>query len=77
MIDIIATILSILGAIINAQEKIEGFYIWIVSNVLWTIYCIDSNQIPLGLTFIVYIGISAYGIKEWRKNEKQKTDKRY
>ena len=32
------TFFSIFGAILNAIEMIEGFYIWIFANSMWIIY---------------------------------------
>ena len=69
MIDIIATILSICGAVLNAQHRIFGFYIWIVANTTWIIYGYMTGQIYLCITFLVYNIISVYGIYKWRKDE--------
>jgi len=65
MIDAIATLLSITGAILNADEKISGFYIWAISNTMWIIYGIKTKQKWLVISFIVYLITSLYGIWKW------------
>lgn len=69
MIDLIATILSILGAIVNAKHNIYGFHIWIVSNIIWIVYSAMTNQLWLMITFFVYSFISLYGIYHWKNGD--------
>lgn len=66
LIGSIATILSILGAIINARGDKWGFYWWIVSNALWIFYAIGMHTWPQIPMYAVYIGICIYGIIEWK-----------
>ena len=61
----IATVLSIIGAILNAQKKTSGFYIWIIANILWVIYDLILQNYPQAVLFTVYAGISTYGIVVW------------
>ena len=68
MIDLIATILSILGAILNAKGMISGFYVWLVSNSLWMLYGGITNQSYIIATFFMYSIITLYGIDCWKKD---------
>jgi len=65
MLTKIATILSVLGAILNANKQISGFYLWTISNILWIIYGYRSKQKYLTITFITYLIITLYGIWNW------------
>ena len=68
----ILTALSIIGALRNAQEKIDGFYIWIVANIGWIIYDVITNQPAQIALFAVYTAISIFGVYQWIKNRKKK-----
>ena len=70
LISWILTTLSVIGAIRNAQGKIDGFYIWVVSNVGWIVYDIVTNQPAQIALFSVYAVISLYGILKWNKNKR-------
>lgn len=61
------TILSVIGAIRNAQGKIDGFIIWLVSNSGWVVYDIVTNQPAQIALFSVYTIITIYGLYKWRK----------
>jgi len=67
MIDIIATILSITGVFFNAKKNIYCWYIWIMSNILWIIYSIKTDQIPALIMWIVFFFANIYGYLQWRK----------
>jgi nicotinamide riboside transporter PnuC len=70
LISWILTTLSVIGAIRNAQGKIDGFYIWVVSNVGWVVYDIVTNQPAQIALFSVYTLITLYGIYKWSKKKK-------
>lgn len=68
------TALSIIGAVLNAQKKLSGFYVWLVSNAGWVAYDLYIKNYPQAALFMVYFGISIYGIIIWLKenrNEKK------
>jgi nicotinamide riboside transporter PnuC len=60
-----ATILSIIGAILNAFLLKEGFYLWIVSDSMWIGIGIKNKMYGLALTFFVFLLISIIGIIYW------------
>lgn len=70
MLEIIATIFSILGAGFNARKRIEGLIFWCVANPLWIIYGFISKQYFLTLNFTVYFIITLYGLYYWKKIKK-------
>jgi len=67
----IATGLGILGAIINATKRIEGFYIWIIANTLWIYIGFKTKLYGMAILFFVYLLIVIYGIITWKKKERK------
>jgi nicotinamide riboside transporter PnuC len=63
----ILTILSVIGAIRNAQGKIDGFIIWLVSNSGWVVYDIVTHQPAQIALFSIYTVITIYGLYKWCK----------
>ncbi|MFA5176348.1 MAG: nicotinamide mononucleotide transporter [Candidatus Nanoarchaeia archaeon] len=61
----IATVLSIFGAILNAFLIKEGFYIWGVSNLIWVFVGLKQKMYGMALTFTVYFFINIIGLIYW------------
>ena len=59
---------SIIGGVINARGRIEGFYIWMLSSGGWGVLCVLEpsmlGQLPM---WLAYFGISAYGVRMWKR----------
>jgi hypothetical protein len=53
-----ATILAIIGAILNAFLMKKGFYIWGAANTIWLIFAIKSKHWGMALTFFVFLVIT-------------------
>jgi len=68
-ISIALSMASIVGGVINARGRIEGFYVWMVASMTWGALCIFEpsmlGQLPM---WIAYFIISAYGVRMWKKN---------
>ncbi len=62
------TAFSVIGAILNAKGRIEGFYVWIAANTGWIVYNIINDEYALAALFAVYTIICVYGIRHWRKS---------
>ena len=72
----IATSLSIIGAILNAKKSIHGYWVWIISNLLWMVLALIRQDIAQAVLWIVYVVISIYGIYCWaKKGKKDETNK--
>lgn len=67
----IVTLLSIIGAILNAQKKISGFYFWIVANSCWIIVDIHEGIYAQAGLFLFYVAVCIYGVHTWRKKEEE------
>lgn len=63
-----ATFLSVFGAILNANQFIQGFYVWSVANILWIIFGIKYKHYGLVLMNVVFLGINITGIAIWWRN---------
>jgi hypothetical protein len=65
---IVLSLASIVGGVINARGRIEGFYIWMLASGIWGALCILEpsmlGQLPMWLAYFV---ISVYGVKIWKK----------
>ena len=62
-----ATGLSIMGALFNAFQQIEGFYIWCTGNIIWIVLGIKRKMWGLMVTFIIFTIINILGIIYWSK----------
>lgn len=65
VIEWVAAFLSIFGAILNAQLKIEGFYIFILGNFMWVAFSIKHRHWGLLATNIVFFALNLYGVYVW------------
>ncbi len=60
-----ATTLSVLGAVINANKGISGFYIWSVANILWMYFGWKFKHWGLVVMNLIFLCINIYGIVSW------------
>ncbi len=61
---------AVTGAILNARKDIKGFYVWIAGNIGWVTYNIYIGEYALAALFVVYTGVSIYGIRQWKSLKK-------
>lgn len=69
----IALMLSIMGNVfINEKHVILGYYVWIISNILWVIVGLTATDrnIPQILMYVLYTVLNIRGIFNWRKTKK-------
>jgi len=63
---ILATVLSVLGALLVASSdqvvRLAGFVIWIISNLIWVYYFKRTSQYNPMTLFIIYLFISLFGV---------------
>ena len=67
MMEQVATILGVLGAILNANKRKEGFYAWIAGNTLLVYINYTHKLYWLSVLFIIYIIICIWGLVKWRE----------
>jgi hypothetical protein len=61
-----ATVIAIIGAILNALAMKEGFYLWIVSNSLFIYFSYKNKHWGMFTIFCVYLLVSIIGIIYWK-----------
>jgi nicotinamide mononucleotide transporter len=64
----IATVISIVGIILNAKKIIYCWPVWVVSNILWIIYFASLDMIPSVVLWIVFTIFNIYGWRQWYKD---------
>lgn len=67
MIALILSGISITGALLNANGKRIGFWVWMIANCGWIIHCLKIKlygQIPM---WIVYSAICVMGLIRWKQ----------
>ena len=67
----IITTMAIVGVIFNVKKRIEGFYLWTISNLGFVVIDYKAGLYAQALLFVVYTGLSIWGIVEWRKKDPQ------
>ena len=72
IIEVMAVALSLLGTLLVARRKIEGFYFWIGGGLLLVAINFNAGLWGQVLLFIVYIGLSIWGIRNDRKDVQDK-----
>ncbi len=70
MIGWIAFSLALIGAVLNARKRVEGFYFWLLSNGFFIWLNVTQRQWGETATFIMFTVVTCYGIYNWRKTTK-------
>jgi len=69
-LEIIATILSIIGNLYIIKKKWIGHLLWFIGNIFWGILAIKYKlYFMAGLQFIFYNVLCVIGIYKWRKKD--------
>lgn len=62
----IITVITLIGTIGNSFQKSWCFYIWIPTNLFWTIYNLYIGQYQQALLYAVNLVTSIIGLYRWR-----------
>jgi nicotinamide riboside transporter PnuC len=65
----VAFVFAVLGAYLAAKKKASCWWVWLVTNILWSIYAYQTKQWPILLTEIVFVVSNIYGIICWKKDK--------
>jgi len=63
------TMVALAGAIMNSQAKKEGFYLWLISNLGFSIYNASIGEWAMSVLFACYLVITINGIRTWNKKD--------
>lgn len=70
---IIVTI-ALIGTVLNAQRKWQGFLFWFVSNGYLCTYNAIIGEYAQSSLFGAYLLLTVYGIHNWKKKERNQND---
>jgi len=65
IIEWVATILSIAGALLIAYKQVNGYYVWVVANILWIFFALKHKHYGLLVLSISYMVINVVGLTRW------------
>ena len=71
MLDIMGTVLSFAGIYLNAKKIIYCWHVWVVSNVIWILYCIKTREYVTMIMWSGFILANIYGYLQWKKKIKK------
>lgn len=63
-----ATVIAIIGVVLNNHLNRKCFYFWIVSNILSAGIHVCYLNIPLVIRDVVFLALAFQGLRKWRKN---------
>ena len=65
----LATVLSIGGAVINIRQSRWGFAIWAVASIVWIAWGLLGSPIAWGLCLsqLVFLGLNLWGFRAWSR----------
>jgi nicotinamide riboside transporter PnuC len=63
----VLTVISIIGVILNARQRIEGFYFWMIGNAGWVVVNVIAGIPAQAVLFGFYFLMCFYGVYTWRK----------
>lgn len=62
-----ATLIALIGTVLNCRKNNLCFYLWIVTNSMWFIYDITNETPSRAVLDIVQLALAIYGVYEWKK----------
>lgn len=74
MIEWFACLSSICGNFLNIKKSAWGFVFWIVGNTIWIVVDYQQQKWANMTLFVVYNIMSLYGLYEWTRPIKGKTN---
>ena len=53
---------SLAGVWLNIKKNVGSFYLWAVTNAVWTVADLERGIYPQAALQLIYFGLSLYGI---------------
>lgn len=63
------TALALWGTWLNARQKRQGFYFWIIADIYISWLNFSLGEPAMGLLFAIYAGLAGYGLAKWKEDE--------
>lgn len=64
----IVVLCALFGAILNARKRIEGFYVWLVTDMLGALFLVKQGLYYMAGMYVLFAASCIYGIVHWRKD---------
>lgn len=68
------TLASIIGTVANIFKKRWCFVLWLFTNTAWLIVDAYNGLYSQALLFLVYVGLSVWGLIQWKREGKKPHD---
>ena len=68
--------LALFGTILNANRSKNGFILWLITNMYWTVVDFQNGLYAQSALFFAYTILAVKGLVTWSKKEKQETNNR-
>lgn len=65
----IATIIALVGTILNCKKIKYCFVLWIITNIMWLAYDIYCATYSRAVLDAVQLALAVWGLYEWSKKE--------
>jgi nicotinamide riboside transporter PnuC len=65
----IAITTGLVGSVMNAQQRVGGFYFWLASNTAMVVMNMMMGLYGMVFLFVMYGGICVKGIRNWAQTE--------
>lgn len=59
-------VVNLSGTVLNSRQKISGFYIWGVCNILWACVNFSHGIFWQGVQNLIFLALNVYGLLCWR-----------
>lgn len=67
LFDGITTTLSIVATVLLSYRKIDSWIYWITADLFYIIFFFYIEDYLSALTYIIFLTLACYGLKEWKK----------
>jgi hypothetical protein len=71
IIGFIAFILNVWGNLSLTAKRRDGWYVRIISIILWGVYAYNTASLPMIANSITFLCINIYGLHKWKKEGSQ------
>jgi nicotinamide riboside transporter PnuC len=65
--DWIASLLTLIGLLLNAKKSLLCWPVWVAGNVLWVAFGAGTGQVPILLLNLAFIVANGYGWRQWSR----------
>lgn len=64
----VIVLFALLGAVLNAHKRIEGFYVWLATDMLAALFLFTQELYYMSTMYLLFSASCVYGIWHWKKD---------